>query len=90
MSCLVQDLSVAGQKLWQVSDQLLDALQSSLLHDGPCLFSNGLWDRVSRQIFQSSWQVQGRQHPDGQLQIICQLVWSHSENITSALMKNSA
>ncbi len=47
VSDLVQDLSVAGQKLGQVFDELLDALQSSLLHDGAGLLSNGLWDRVS-------------------------------------------
>lgn len=44
---LIQDLSVAGQQLGQVFDELLDALQSSVLHDVPGLLSNGLWDGVS-------------------------------------------
>lgn len=71
MSDLIQDLSVAGQELRQVSDQLLNALQSTQLHDGPGLLSNGLWDRISWQVLQSGRQVEGRQHPDGKFQRIC-------------------
>lgn len=44
---LVQDLTVAGQELGQVLDELFDALQTPLLHDGPCLLSDGLRDGVS-------------------------------------------
>ncbi|TNN85745.1 hypothetical protein EYF80_003992 [Liparis tanakae] len=44
---VAEDLSVAGQKLGQVFDQLLNALQSSQLHDGSGLLGNGLWDRIS-------------------------------------------
>lgn len=62
---LIQDLSVAGQELGQVFDQLLDALQTSLLHDGFSFVSDGLRDGVSGQILQSSRQVEGRQDPDG-------------------------
>lgn len=73
---LIQNLSVAGQELRQVPDELLNALQASLLHDGPRLLSNGLRNGITRQILQSSWQVQGCQHPDGELHIIHQLLRS--------------
>lgn len=66
VSDLIQDLSVAGQQLGQVFDELLDALQPPLLHDGARLLSNGLWDGVSGQILQGGGQVERRQHPDRQ------------------------
>lgn len=69
---LIQDLSVTGEELGQVFDELLDALQSSLLHDGSGFLGDGLWDGVSGEILQSSWEVQGCQHPDAQLHITCQ------------------
>lgn len=56
-SDLIQDLSVTGQELRQVFDELLDALQSTLLHNGACLLCNRLWDRVSGQILQCCRQV---------------------------------
>lgn len=57
-SDLIQDLSVTGQELRQLFDELLDALQSSLLHNGACLLCDRLWDRVSGQILQCCRQVQ--------------------------------
>lgn len=56
-SDLIQDLPVTSQELRQVFDELLDALQSSLLHDGARLLGYRLWDRVSGQILQRCWQV---------------------------------
>lgn len=56
-SDLVQNLSVAGQELRQVFDELLDALQSSLLHNGARFLCDGLWDGVSGQILQRCRQV---------------------------------
>lgn len=64
LSDLIQDLSVAGQQLGQVFNELLDALQPPLLDDGARLLSNGLWNGVSRQILQGGGQVERRQHPD--------------------------
>lgn len=66
LSDLVQDLSVSGQQLGQVFNELLDALQPALLHNGARLLSNGLWNGVSGQIFQGGGQVERRQHPDGE------------------------
>lgn len=62
LSDLIQNLSVAGQQLGQVFNELLDALQPPLLHNGARLLSDGLWDGVSGQIFQGGGQVERRQH----------------------------
>lgn len=81
-SHLVQDLPVARQQLGQVSDQLLDALQAALLHDGARLLSDGLWDGVSGQVLQGGRQVQRGQDPDGRQHVSCQ-------SSTSCLMRLS-
>lgn len=57
-SDLVQDLSVPGQELRQVFDELLDALQASLLHNGARFLCDRLWDGVSGQVLQCCWQVE--------------------------------